>query len=135
MNLPDESFETGYGPLDEEQKPAAREWDVWETPDADIVGFTRISALCLEGEGWRKIRVREVAPEQGPEFRYFTDEDGSRWKMPTDNSRGFYWSRSLGGWIDQPTNLSGILRDVKRDGTIETDANGTPLPCPSSPSS
>lgn len=66
-------------------------------------------------------------PAEQTDFRYFRDADGSRWKMPTDNSRGYYWSNARGGWIDQPTNLSGLLLDVEEDGTIETDATGAPL--------
>lgn len=98
----------------------------WTGSDGPWYGYHSDSYSC-----WVAERIDEPAPVV-PEFRYFTDKDGSRWKMPTDNSRGFYWSKKYSRWIDQPTNLSGILMDVKRDGTIETDATGAPLVEPAS---
>jgi hypothetical protein len=71
------------------------------------------------------------AAAKGDGFRYFKDANGDRWKMPTVGLGGFVMIRGNSQWSPMlvPMSVQGLLnrRTVRRDGTIETAADGTPL--------
>lgn len=64
-----------------------------------------------------------------PEFRYFKDADGDRYKMPVNGLPGYKLYPDSSAWLDCDVSLGEMMHpaNVKHDGTIETDADGNPL--------
>ncbi len=57
-----------------------------------------------------------------PQFRFFKDRDGFRYKMP-----GFHMVPGTSNWVSSLFTMMDIERKWEVDGTIETDAGGNPL--------
>lgn len=66
-----------------------------------------------------------AAPVGSQEFRYFKDADGRFWRVPTNGRLGHRWDGTR--WVSATVNLKIINIRWRQDGTIETDAHGTPL--------
>lgn len=69
----------------------------------------------------------KAAPEPKPEFRYFKDPDGTRWKMPSAGGYGFLIEGREEEWSGCTVKIGDILKYKERDRAVETDADGNPL--------
>lgn len=114
-----------------EDSPEMKEWrkafDEWnaEREAKKAASFTGATLGVTVSE--TPVPVQETAPE----FRYFLNAGGTKWKMPTNGGKGFVSGPAIDGWIESRCRLGAFLNeDASLAGCIETDEHGNPLPNP-----